>query len=447
MLNWIPIFAHADPPIFRRDERDRTLFYAPGWLAVAPRDLTEDFHSALLASSPTAVPGAAELSLRAADAQRAWSRLHSDPFAPLCLTLYFSNDCNLNCTYCFSQPYRTEQTRLSLETIHSAAELVAENCRVRGAPFTVVFHGGGEPTMEYDLMRQALDAVETIAAQKNLPLFRYIATNGVVSALRASALARRFDLVGLSCDGPDDIQNRQRPIRANGMGSAAFVKRTAQAIHAEGKPLHIRVTVTPETRNRQAEIAEYLCRELQPQEIHVEPVYDAGDLVFRAEQAEMYVDAFLQARRVAQQHGIPWLASGSRPDDIHDAYCHIWRNVLNLTPEGIATACFKVSDGESARRVGFDIGAPNGKFTINENQIQKLRGQRVEPEACQNCFNRYHCARSCPDTCLLQSAAPTEDFRCRVQSLLADAIIQETADRLAPSPTTDRIVCGPVQST
>ena len=447
MLNWTPLFKHADPPIFRRDERDRTLFYAPGWIAVAPRDLTEDFHSALLDSTRTDWPEVANLIRRAADAQRAWSQLHTDPFAPLCLTLYLSNDCNLNCTYCFSQPHRASPTRLSLETIRAAAELVAENCRVRGAPFTVVFHGGGEPTLEYGLINQALEIIENLAAQKSQSIFRYIATNGVMSALRASALARRFDLIGLSCDGLEDIQNRLRPIRANGLGSAAFIKRTAQVIHADGKPLHIRVTVTPETMNRQAEIAKYICRELQPQEIHVEPVYDAGDLVFHTEQAEIYVESFLQARQVARQYGIPWLASGSRLGDIHDAYCNIWRNVLNLTPEGIATACFKVSDGESAQQHGFDIGAPNGHFTLATERIEKLRAQRVEPERCQTCFNRYHCARSCPDTCLLESAVPTEDFRCHMQSLLADAIIHEGIDALTSRSTANQIVCGEVHST
>lgn len=45
------------------------------------------------------------------------------------------------------------------------------------------------------------------------------------------------------------------------------------AVHLANKPLHVRVTITPQTINRQTEIAEYVCQRLRPQEIHVEAVY------------------------------------------------------------------------------------------------------------------------------------------------------------------------------
>ena len=54
---------------------------------------------------------------------------------------------------------------------------------------------------------------------------------------------------------------------------------------------------------------------------------------------------------------------------------------------------------------------------------------------CADCFNRYHCARECPDQCPLdcdpdrgQSLEP--GFRCQVQKATALAMLRETADRL-----------------
>ena len=228
ILDWQPVFDRASLPIYRQDRTDRSLFYTPGFLAILPAGLADGFQAQLIDSSAVAWPGATELRQQASQVQIAWDAMKRNPFAPLCLTLYLSNSCNLNCGYCFSQPYHSNRTCLSLEAICAAAEIVARNCAAQGKPLTVVFHGGGEPTLEYDFMLQTLDALEGIAANYNLDLFRYMATNGVMVKSRAYDLAQRFDLIGLSCDGPDDIQNTQRPLRKKGpRGSARFVEQTA----------------------------------------------------------------------------------------------------------------------------------------------------------------------------------------------------------------------------
>ena len=93
-----------------------------------------------------------------------------------------------------------------------AAELVAKNCRRKEHRFYVAFHGGGEPTLHEERLKQSLERVETVARDQRVELFRYIATNGVMPGSTALWLSSHFDLVGLSCDGPPHIQNHQRPI-------------------------------------------------------------------------------------------------------------------------------------------------------------------------------------------------------------------------------------------
>lgn len=447
---WQPIFDKAIPPIYRQDQSIRSLFYAPGCLVVVPAAMADDFHATLRAPTQGNLLQATQLIHRAREAHRFWNAMKAEPFTPLCLTLYLNNVCNLKCSYCFSKPYRSERSRLSLDMIRSAAEIVAENCCIQNRPLTVVFHGGGEPTLDHDLILQSLDMIEEMASGYKLDLFKYISTNGIMARSRAFDLAQRFDLIGLSCDGPDDIQNCQRPLqKPDGRTSAGFVEQTAQAIHEADKPLHVRVTITPDTINRQGEIAEYICRQLKPQEIHVEPVYaKGGGDEFKRNQAEEYMSAFLQARQTAREFGVRWISSGSRPQGIHSAYCHIWRNVLNLTPEGIATACFKLSEAVAVREQGVALGGWNEqdrRFTLNGEQIQNLRqALDQEPESCAICFNRYHCARQCPDDCLLETDAQVDGFRCRTQALLTNSVIQEAADKLASSQNKDKILYGAI---
>jgi len=462
-------------PIFRRDDPRRSLFYAPGFLVVAAPRAAEALAAALAAPPPgdaappasgvaargpgpgmvgpglapgTAVPGpasgavgsgsvsgaAAGLRRWAADAQRAREAQASGSFRPLCLTLYLHNECNLACRYCFAEAGPDARPRLDLAEIRAAARLVVANCRAAARPLTLVCHGGGEPALHPDLLADALDDVERIAAAVGLPLFRYIATNGALAGATAAWVARRFDLVGLSCDGPPDVQDAQRP-RWGGGGSAPLVERTARIVREAGKPLHVRVTVTHETLARQAEIADYICRVLRPAEIHVEAVYAAGRAAaLAAVYADPFVQGFLAARQVAAGYGVRWINSGSRPGEIHGSYCHVFRDVLNLVPGagGAATGCFLVTDAGVAAQRGLDIGRQEGDdYIIDPARVAALRGILLAlPEVCDACFNRYHCARSCPDACPLDGLPPVDGFLCRVRRQLAEAEIDTLADRL-----------------
>jgi sulfatase maturation enzyme AslB (radical SAM superfamily) len=421
-------------PIFRLDGTARSLYYAPGYLAAVEADRIPAFESDLsTGGSDNALT--LELLRHAQTASQKRAEQFQRPFAPLCLTLYLNNECNLACAYCYSAPADPRQTglRLSLADIRTAAELVAANCAAQNRVLTVVFHGGGEPTLSQSHLQAALTAVNEVAARYSLQTFKYIATNGVMSAAQAKWLAEHFDLIGLSCDGPADIQSRQRPLR-NGRDSLPFVERTAQILRERGKPFRVRVTLTPASFTRQVEIAEYLCGTLQPREIEVEPVYQGGRASpmdgFAPELADSFVDEFFRARQVAQGYGVGWSFSGVRPAEIHGPYCHVFRDVLNLVPGGVVTACFKQVEIGKIRELGLNIGqrdAATGRFVLDGAQIEALR-QRLsaEPEKCQTCINRFHCVRGCPDECPLESAQLAE-FRCRVLRRMLEKQLWETA--------------------
>lgn len=438
--SWLlPFRSIENAAFFRQDLPAYALFYAPGYLTVVAPEKADAFERNLAAPGSDGEAAIIKLRRHAAAAQSAWAESATRPFAPVCLTLYLSNECNLNCIYCYSTAGTRPAPRLALDDVGAAAQVVAENCRARRRPFTVVFHGGGEPTLHRRLADKILDLLAEVAAAHDLPLFRYIATNGVLSPAKVAWLAGRFDLVGLSCDGPDAIQSRQRPLRGGtSSASTPFVERTAQMVRDAGKPLHVRVTITPQSLHRQTEIAEYVCQRLQPQEIHVEPVYqigraEAGDCLTLA-QAGDFVAEFLQARVVAGRYGIPWLTSGSRPLEIHGPYCQVFRSVLHLVPGRAATACFNTISAGQARAQGTLIGEEDettGRFTLDQNRIQTLRrALRAEPPQCADCFNRYHCVRNCPDHCPLAGTAPAQGFRCHMQKMLMTARLQEMAARL-----------------
>ena len=78
------------------------------------------------------------------------------------------------------------------------------------------------------------------------------------------------------------------------------------------------------------------------------------------------------------------------------------------------------------------IGRQDGEgFAIDQAGVAALRRSlAAPPAACDACFNRYHCARACPDTCALDGPPPADGFLCRVRRQLAEAEIDALAGRL-----------------
>jgi sulfatase maturation enzyme AslB (radical SAM superfamily) len=422
--------------IFRKDMPEEALFYAPGYLAIVDAEQAEKFEEELSGTEPSTWDAVVDLQQHAAAALQTWTGLRTRPYSPSCLTLYLNEQCNLNCIYCFASPggQAHPAASLSLNAVQCAARLVAKNCQRAARPFTVVFHGGGEPALDLAEMDRLLTAIEKISREYHLPIFRYIATGGAIPPENVRWLAKHFDLIGLSCDGPADVQDRQRPLR-NGKGSTALVERAAEIIHAEHKPLHVRATITYESVNRQEEIAEYICHLLHPQEIHVEPVYFGGRADEKShlepEQAQEFVDHFFNAKAVAQSYGISWLSSGSCPGEIHGPYCNVFRDVLNLIPGDGATACFKMTNTDSARSVNVLIGEYDqgrDEYHLNASAIQQIQTamSRYLPD-CATCFNQFHCSGLCPDHCAVEGKVPHSQTRCWVQALLAERMLEETA--------------------
>ena len=447
-------------PIYRLDRAEYSSFYAPGYLCVVDRVDADRFAATLSrlkdpAEDKRAAGCEAELRQRAGRAVAQASQWREGAFSPECLTLYLNNECNLSCAYCYAAPRSERGARLDMETIVAAAQVVAESCKKNGRPFYVVFHGGGEPVLDRQQVQGVMAAVLAVAAEHGVRPFRYVATNGVMSKEKAVWLAHHFDLVGLSCDGPAGIHDRQRT-DWNGRGTLHTLERTAHILHEEGRPFHVRATITRGSLHRQAEIAEYVGRQLSPDEIHFEPVYLGGRSdpanSLDVQDAGAYITHFLEARAVAQGLGVPLLGSGSRPGSLHGPYCHVFRNVVNLVPGGgtatsgqgmltggVASACFKLTGAAMSREKEAVIGAldpGSGRFEIDHRRVQALsRRLAVAMPECVDCFNRYHCARECPDQCPLdcdpdRGRGLEPGFRCQVQKCITFANLQDSAARL-----------------
>lgn len=146
------------------------------------------------------------------------------------LVLWLTTACNLHCAYCYrgDQPPRT----MPLDVARSALELAAAS----GLPFHVQM-AGGEPTLEPQLM----EAIGRMVRQAGWPATLAVQTNGTLIDRALIDLCRRHDIsVGLSLDGPPEVQERAR-------GGAGATFRGLSLLARAGAP--VRITAVLSTFN------------------------------------------------------------------------------------------------------------------------------------------------------------------------------------------------------
>jgi len=450
-MNTLARRIHPELPIFCLDSEEHSFIYVPGSSRRVDRaeaQMLQDWFASRGTSSMQAVPQlAAMLETQARRSMAEWRRLSEKPYAPVCLTVYLSNRCNLQCSYCFSAANRGTETRdrpalakrdagftaigvVDVAAVERAADVVAENCSKDGKPLTVVLHGGGEPTLHWQLVRRLVSATREVAAEHGIDWWGYIATNGVVSEAKAEWLARHFNLIGLSCDGPPAIHDIQRPT-VWGHSTSAIVARTGRAFIRNGTPFVVRTTITPDTIGSQSEIVQYIAETFGARTLRFEPAYGVAGVRgswFLAADAERFVREFLCAKDVASRLSCDLQISGARTLEVHGPHCNVLRDVLQITPDGVASACFAVVSGATAEARGVSLGridVASAQVGIDVERAREMRIRATQiPAKCQDCVNVYHCVRQCPEHCALlehkDGPNEPEGFSCLVSRQLAE---------------------------
>ncbi len=365
---------------------------------------------------------------KAISLQMQWDIASVSEFSPECLTVYLSNTCNCECSYCYTSDIRQRKapdTVVTLRVVLAAARLVIQSCRRHNKSFKLIIHGGGEPTLHWELLQKIVGETKNTAAAHQIRWWGHIATNGVIPEHQAVWIAKNFDSIGVSHDGPPEIQNVQRPIKGGGISSIT-VERTIEIFRENQASFAVRTTLLPGMIDKLPDIVDYIIHRLKAVSIRLEPVYRMhGDCdAFQPSYADAFVSKFLTAKKQAAKFGAELSLSGVRMGELHGSYCNTSRNTLHIVPGDIATACFFAADRESAVQAQAIIGQWNeasGEFILDRQKIRSRRFREGDlPTACKNCICIYHCARGCPDICAVQNKAHDirQPFRCRTAQLL-----------------------------
>lgn len=212
------------------------------------------------------------------------------------LQLFVTRRCQLRCRYC---PILKGDAIMTLETALKGADLLLGH----RAPRVRLDFGGGEPLLNFEVVREVSDYASRRARDLGKELSFYMVTNAVLvdDAVLSWARSRRV-LLEFSMDGAPADHNRFKAAYERGLDPYAATRAGVERARRAGAPHFVIMVASPANARRLAENFEHL---LDIGVRRMDLSYAIGSL-WSAEDEEVY---FEQVSRVLSRHALA-LASG-----------------------------------------------------------------------------------------------------------------------------------------
>jgi len=373
------------------------------------------------------------------------------------LTLHLSNQCNQRCKYCWIRFHHDDTTSTTDGQVQDAsvvpvvvkdavmtreiASAALDMFPTDGRDLRVGFFGG-EPLMQFTLLRGIVEMAERWAANASGRAFFHVTTNAtLITDDIAAFLADHCFSIIVSCDGPEDLHDAAR-----GEGSYAAMLRGLELLRAAGCASRIVLRGTwsgaPTEIPRRLLALNQLCDDAKSAAgVALEPV--AGAAYGHTLDAEI-------------REACGWFAlratSGDRPhwqylektlqrilwQQFRPSECGAGRGYYTVGPTGLIYACHKQQNAE--------IGCiSDGAARIDEAKRAKWLDNRFCARSeCSLCWARHVCGGSCRseslEFCGGRIAQPHAGRCMLMRQIVAEALVlaatlpRETLMRICPAP-------------
>lgn len=356
--------------------------------------------------------------------------------SPESVTLFLTNACNLRCSYCYASAGEAKLQYMSLETAKKGIDFVIANALKNGSErIEVNYHGGGEPTVHWNVLTKSLLYARKEATRHHLELISSVASNGVLDDEKIDWIIANMSGASVSFDGLPAVHDAYRKT-VSGKGSSERVRHTLRRFDEAGFDYGIRVTVTEDMISYMADSVAFLCENFKTCSIQVEPVYQIGKWTGApSAETEFFLSGFRSAQTVAERYERTLFFSGARLGLLTNHFCSATQDLFALTPDGVVSACYEVFSENSTWKNVFFYGRydePDKTYRFDSSRIEFLRSQAVQNRSyCKTCFAKWSCGGDCYHKSLLMTGnkkfAGTD--RCHIiRELTKDQILLRIAE-------------------
>lgn len=173
---------------------------------------------------------------------------------PLGLDLLLTRACPMDCVYCHLEH---RSGAMSAATWLKAVDLLLKE----DGPLELQLMGG-EPLLEYGLVREIFAYASGQAVKKGKTLRLGVTTNGLLlTPERSRELGELGGTVMLSFDGDREVQIVQRVVRSGGSKTWDIQRRNLQGLVSSGTPFFVNLVATPESAASLSTSVSFLLKE------------------------------------------------------------------------------------------------------------------------------------------------------------------------------------------
>ena len=318
------------------------------------------------------------------------------------LCLHVAHTCNLNCSYCFASQgkFHGERALMSYEVGKQAMDFLVANSGTRHNLEVDFF--GGEPLMNFDVVKQVVAYARSIEKQHNKNFRFTLTTNGVLIDDDVIEYANKeMSNVVLSLDGRKEVHDRFRVDYAGNGSWEKIVPKFQKLVEArDGKNYYMRGTFTHLNPDFLEDIKVML--DLGFRELSMEPVVCAkddpmhlteDDLPVVYEQYEKLAELMLQK----DKEGDPFTfyhymidLKGGPCIYKRISGCGSGTEYMAVTPWGDLYPCHQFVGEER-----FKLGDIWQGVTAKETQEDFASCNVYAREECRKCWARLYCAGGC----------------------------------------------------
>ena len=319
---------------------------------------------------------------------------------PTTLTLFLTTACNLRCTYCYAAAGDTPKKVMPFDVARRGIDHIVANALESGRnEIEIAYHGGGEPTMNWETLTGSFEYATSAAKHAGLTLRAAMASNGILPSSKADWIIAHLDGVSISFDGLPQAHDTHR-LTIAGEGSSGQVIRTIRIFDEAKFNYALRVTVTHDQIPQIAESVRFICGNFRPKWIQVEPAYQLGRWADApTAETQAFIDGFREAQAIARLHGQEIRFSAARIGTLTNHFCGVTQDSFALTADGSVSACYEVFLERLPRAETFIYGRYDqvkSSFEFDLPILNNLRDQTVDKHAfCQGCFAKWSCGGDC----------------------------------------------------
>ncbi len=340
--------------------------------------------------------------------------------------LLLSDKCNLKCLYCYTNA-QSKGVMLPLRMAKDAIDTIVRNAvNQKIGSVELGYHGGGEPTMNWDVLTGSFTYAQELCSKEGLHLNTSICTNGIMPVERARWIVGNIKDIAVSADGPPEIQNKQRPYH-NGGESFNKLASTIDLFNEYKKLYAIRLTATEYAEGKLISIINFLIDRFNPPIICIEPLFICGRCETsgcKPPKDDHFIAEMIESYKLGKEKKVSVQYSGNRISLLLSRFCGAQGSNFFITPHGDVTACLEVTDREDPRADYFMYGSYDRKtrrFNFDIHKLKRLTDSQVQSfESCKDCFAKWHCGGDClaktPDFSKVN--LQRNPYRCKINKAL-----------------------------